>query len=215
MLSKRKKIMYSFNTRVAVLCTATFFVLSVLVGCNAIGRVMYGVKKPKVESKESILSFLEKKKLSTENVFCVDMADFKPTLLLTKNKIPDVLIFNKKGEYLPYGEEWACNASAFDFIENLNDTTVYKTTDLTTLDNLLGKFKDLGGLELTTETLSKLKSNNFVVVAFWTKWSGKLNKTKVKEWETQAKNNTKTSITFVKLNLDMQDWWEANKKESK
>ncbi len=207
--------MYSFNTRVAVLCTATFFVLSVLVGCNAIGRVMYGVKKPKVESKESILSFLEKKKLSTENVFCVDMADFKPTLLLTKNKIPDVLIFNKKGEYLPYGEEWACNASAFDFIENLNDTTVYKTTDLTTLDNLLGKFKDLGGLELTTETLSKLKSNNFVVVAFWTKWSGKLNKTKVKEWETQAKNNTKTSITFVKLNLDMQDWWEANKKESK
>lgn len=207
--------MYSFNTRVAVLCTATFFVLSVLVGCNAIGRVMYGVKKPKVESKESILSFLEKKKLSTENVFCVDMADFKPTLLLTKNKIPDVLIFNKKGEYLPYGEEWACNASAFDFIENLSDTTVYKTTDLTTLDNLLGKFKHLGGSELALETLASLKSNNFVVVAFWTKWSGKLNKTKVREWETQAKNNTKTSITFVKLNLDMQDWWEANKKESK
>lgn len=211
-LNKIKIFMQSFNMRVAALCAATLFSLSFLVGCNAIGKVLYGVKKPKVESKESIISFLEKKKLSTENVFCVDMADFKPTLLLTKNKIPDVLIFNKKGEYLPYGEEWACNASAFDFIEKLNDTTVYKTTDLTTLDNLLGKFHHLGGSELTSETLSNIKSSNFVVVAFWTKWSGKLNKTKIREWETQAKNNTKTKITFVKLNLDMQDWWEANKK---
>lgn len=203
--------MHSFNLRVVALCATTFFVLSILIGCNTIGKVFYGVKKPKVESKGSIISFLEKKKLSTENIFCVDMADFKPTLLLTKNKIPDVLVFNKKGEYLPYGEEWACNASAFDFIENLSDTTVYRTTDLITLDSLLVKFRHLGGAELSPETLSQIKQSNFVVVAVWTKWSGKLNKTKIREWETQVKNNTKTSITFIKLNMDMQDWWEMNK----
>lgn len=50
---------------------------------------------PKIENKESLVKFLNKKELDTSNIYCVSFEEFKPTLELSKNKIPDVLIFNK------------------------------------------------------------------------------------------------------------------------
>jgi len=178
-----------------------------LTGCSLVVKTLYGVKKPKVETETSLLAYLEKKELSTEHIFSVPMESFKAVLSLTNNKIPDVLIFNKNGEYMPYGDEWACNANAFTFIQNLNATTTYKTTDLTILDSLLQELRNLDGTSLSLETIDLIKDGDFVAVALWAKWTGKLNKTKVREWEQQARENNNSKIVFVKLNVDLQPWW--------
>lgn len=179
----------------------------ILFGCSAIVKTMYGIKDPKIETKESLFKFLSKKKLDTTNVYCVSFEDFKPTLSLTNNKIPDVLIFNKQGEYIPYGDEWACNASAFNFIEELNLDTIYTKTDLVVLDTLLSRFKTFDGKQISENEISKIKNADFVCIVLWAKFTGKLNKTKVKEWEEQAKRNKNVKINFIKLDMDFQEWW--------
>lgn len=179
----------------------------ILFGCSVVVKTMYGIKDPKIETKESLFKFLSKKKLDTNNVYCVSFEDFKPTLSLTNNKIPDVLIFNKQGKYIPYGDEWACNASAFNFIEELNLDTIYKKTDLIILDTLLSKFRTFDGEHITEKETNKIKNADFVCIVLWAKFTGKLNKTKVKEWEEQARNNKNAKINFIKLDMDFQEWW--------
>jgi len=209
-LNIRKILNFFLSFRFVIYNIALSFLLS---GCSMIiGKVFYGVQKPKVETETSLLSYLQKKKLSTDHVFCVPIEAFKETFSLGKGQIPEVFIFNKKGEYIPYGDEWACNANAFDFIANLNDTTNYTTSDLIHRDSLFANFRNLDSTKLSSETLATIKERNFVVVTFWAKYIGKLNKTKIREWEKQAKENTNTKITFVKLNLDIQEWWNIKQK---
>lgn len=184
-----------------------FLFLLIIQSCTLVVRTLYGVTDPKIENKESLVKFLNKKELDTSNIYCVSFEEFKPTLELSKNKIPDVLIFNKNGEYIPYGEEWACNASAFNFIKELNNDTLFQTNDLITLDSLLTKFRDFDGNKLNSQDILEIKNADFICVAIWAKFTGKLNKTKVKEWEKQARENNNTKIKFIKLNVDLQEWW--------
>jgi len=207
---------YICNFKVVRYSIAIIVVFSIFSSCSLIiGKVFYGVRTPKVETEESLITYLKKNKLLTDNVYCVPAQEFNEVLSLSKNKIPDVFIFNQNKDYLPYGEEWACNASVFDFIKNLNDTTVYQTSNVVSLDVMLAKFRNLDGTEVLEETVENIKNKKFIVVAFWSKWAGKLNKTKVREWEQQAKNNNNTEIVFVKLNMDIQKWWNLESKNIK
>lgn len=76
-----------------------------------------------------------------------------------------------------------------------------------TLDSLLTKFRDFDGNKLNSQDILEIKNADFICVAIWAKFTGKLNKTKVKEWEKQARENNNTKIKFIKLNVDLQEWW--------
>lgn len=97
--------------------------------------MVYGIKKPKIENEQTLTKYMVKKNINQDNVYTVGFDNYESTLKSINNTIPEVLIFNKKGQFIPYGDEWACNASVFNFIEQLNDTTEYKTTDKTTFGN--------------------------------------------------------------------------------
>ena len=63
------------------------------------------------------------------------------------------------------------------------------------------------GNKLNSQDILEIKNADFICVAIWAKFTGKLNKTKVKEWEKQARENNNTKIKFIKLNVDLQEWW--------
>lgn len=176
-----------------------------LTGCSSIMKAMYGIKKPKVENEASIMKWLKKVEMSSDNVVTLSYSGFKSTLTAIKNKMPEVFVFNKNGEYIPYGDEWACNAHAFNFIESLNDTTHYATGNKMKLDDEITQMRNLKGEALNSQI--KTPETDFYILIFCAKYAGKLNKNHAKVWEQQALNNKKSQIKVVKVDMDLQEFW--------
>ncbi|WP_191858636.1 hypothetical protein [Hanstruepera ponticola] len=174
-------------------------------------KTAYGIKDPAVENEDSIKKYLDKIELSTDNVYAYNYNSFLKKMLAKTNSIPDVYIFNNKGEYIPYGDEYACNASAFDFIEQLNKKETYKTSDTYKLEDMLDGMMHLDG---TNATIDMSKNHDFYIFLSWAIYSGRLNKDHVKIWEDQAHNNKNADIKLIKLNFDIQESWGEEKIKS-
>jgi hypothetical protein len=48
---------------------------------------------------------------------------------------------------------------------------------------------------------------------YWTVWAGKLNKDHVKIWEDQARNNKNCKVKVIKVNMDMQEYWDKTDRD--
>lgn len=177
-------------------------------GCKQILLRMYGIKKPKIENEISIKRKALKFGLDTSNIISVCDADFLKTLK-EANGIPNAIIFDGKGNYIEYRQtDTSCNAGLFKFIRELNPATAYNKPAKLTLNEYISKYRDLKG-----NRLNNLKPADFYLVIFWTVWTGKLNKDHVKIWEQQAKNNKNAKVEIIKVNLDLQKYWEKSERE--
>lgn len=174
-----------------------------LLSCSPIVRFMYGIKKPKIENEKTISNYAMKIDMSKGNIYSLSFEDYKRTLDLINKKVPEVWIFNNEGNFVPYGEAWACNASAFDFIKNLSDSVHYHSQNNPSFNSLPFRLKDLNGNNVEID----LSDANYHVFIFWAKFAGKLNKDHVKVWENQALENRKTKIKVYKVNMDFQEHW--------
>lgn len=178
---------------ILVLCT-TF-------SCTSIMKVAYGIKKPKIETEESLLKKSQKFGFRTDNLATVNETDYLH--ILQKCGIPDAHIFDKQGRYIEYrATEESCNAGLFNYIPKLGIDTTHKYTDVTTLQAEIQRLRDLKG-----NALPPLPEADYYVFIYWAAFTGKLNKDHVKAWEDLAASNKKTKIAVVKVNLDIQDYW--------
>lgn len=168
---------------------------------------IYGIKKPDVENEESIKCKAIKFGLDTSNIVTVNEYDY---LQVMKGQgIPDCEIFDRNGHFINYRQTNSeCNAGLFEFIPNLKTDTLYITNDSILLENKMSKFRDFNG-----NTLQKIENADFYVLIYWTVWTGKLNKDHVKIWENLAYSNKNCTITVIKVNLDMQEYWNEQELE--
>ena len=181
--------------------------LFLLISCKPILMKMYGIKKPGIETKNSIIKKALKYKLDTANIVTVNSKDFLN--VLNGQSIPDGSIYDKDGKYIEYRQtDTSCNAGLFQFIPNLNLTNQYNQPYSLSLDQELEKFRDLKG-----NLLKNLESADFYLLIYWTVWTGKLNKDHVKIWEDLAKNNINCKIKVIKVNLDIQEYWNEKERE--
>lgn len=175
--------------------------------CQTVARKMYGIKDPSIESKAKIVKKAHKFGLDTTNIVTVNSKDF--LRMLIGKGIPDAAIYDKSGKYIEYRQtDTSCNAGLFAFIPALNLTSKYNQPDSANLDTQLQKFRDLGG-----NTLAPRQPADFYLLIYWTVWTGILNKDHVKAWEDLAKNNKNCQIKVVKVNLDMQKYWDKDEQD--
>lgn len=180
---------------IVALAVAIFF------SCTAVMKKIYGIKKPSIESPES----LKKDALGF---------GFDTTYILTSNAekfldnfhgkgIPDIDVFDSEGNYIEYRDsDTSCNAGLFKFIPELNTNKIYNKTGKKKLDEELSKFVDLYGKPHQIE-----KDADFYLMVYWATWTGRLNKDHVAEWEQLVKENKNCKIKYIKVNLDMQTHW--------
>ena len=188
---------------IAIILFSTFLLLS----CQPILKKIYGIKDPEVESEKTILKAAKKYKLDSTNILTVDSKDF--LYVLNGQSIPDAAIYDKNGKYIEYRQtDTSCNAGLFQFIPSLNLSDQYNQPDSTDLKTELKKYRDLKGNELKT-----IESADFYVMIYWTVWTGKLNKDHVKIWEDLAKENKNAKIKVLKVNLDLQSWWDKQESD--
>ena len=187
---------------IAIILFSTFLLLS----CQPILKKIYGIKDPEIESEKTILKAAKKYKLDSTNILTVNSKDF--LYVLNGQSIPDAAIYDKNGKYIEYRQtDTSCNAGLFQFIPSLNLNDQYDQPDSANIKTELRKFRDLKGIELKS-----LEPADFYVMIYWTVWTGKLNKDHVKIWEDLAKENKNAKIKVLKINLDMQEYWDENDK---
>ena len=188
---------------IAIILFSTFLFLS----CQPILKKIYGIKDPEIESEKTILKAAKKYKLDSTNILTVNSKDF--LYVLNGQSIPDAAIYDKNGKYIEYRQtDTSCNAGLFQFIPSLNLTDLYNQPDSSDLKSELKKYKDLKGNDLKT-----LESADFYVIIYWAVWTGKLNKDHVKIWEDLAKENKNAKIKVLKVNLDLQSWWDKQERD--
>jgi len=189
--------------KIAIILFSTFLFLS----CQPILKKIYGIKDPEIESEKTILKAAKKYKLDSTNILTVNSKDF--LYVLNGQSIPDAAIYDKNGKYIEYRQtDTSCNAGLFQFIPSLNLTDLYNQPDSSDLKSELKKYRDLKGNDLKI-----LESADFYVIIYWAVWTGKLNKDHVKIWEDLAKENKNTKIKVLKVNLDLQSWWNKQERD--
>lgn len=182
-----------------------FSISLLFTGCKPIMYTIYGIKKPAVESEKSIKDKAIKFSLDTSNIVTVSPDEF--LYVIQGQGIPDGEIFDSNGHFINYRQtNTECNAGLFDFIPNLKTDTTYITNDSILLVEKIKKFRDFNG-----NMLEQIESADFYLLIYWTVWTGKLNKDHVKIWEDLANNNQNCDIRIIKVNLDMQDYWDEQK----
>ena len=184
-----------------------FAAILVLASCQPIMKAIYGIKKPDIENRESITKKALKFGLDTTNIVSVTSKDFP--YVLKSTSIPNAAIYDSKGKYIEYRQtDTSCNAGLFDFIPKLNVSGTYNKPDSSSLAEEWTKFRDLKGNEMS------LPDNaDFYLLIYWNVWTGKLNKDHVKIWEDLARENKNSKIKVIKVNLDIQEYWEPKEKE--
>jgi hypothetical protein len=183
------------------------FSFLVLVSCQPIMMKIYGIKDADIENEKTITKKALKYDLDTSNIVTVNSKDF--LYILNEQSIPDGAIYDRTGKYIEYRQtDTTCNAGLFKFIPSLNLNDKYKQPDSTDLKTELNKFRDLKG-----NILKQPESADFYLLIYWTVWTGKLNKDHVKIWEDLARDNKNCKIKVIKVNLDIQEYWDKQEQD--
>jgi hypothetical protein len=181
--------------------------LLTLASCQPIMMKIYGIKDPEIENQKTITKRALKYELDTSDIVTVSSKEFLN--VLNGQSIPDAAIYDRNGKYIEYRlTDTSCNAGLFQFIPSLNLTTKYNQPDSADLKTELNKFRDFEG-----NILKQPEAADFYMLIYWTVWTGKLNKNHVKIWEDLAKDNKNCNIKVIKVNLDIQEYWEEQERE--
>lgn len=173
--------------------------------CSLVAKKIYGIKNPEVESRESIMQYARSVGLDTSAIVTVDSPYFIPAFKRIQSSVPEAEIFSKNGENLLYKNvSTDCNAGLFYFIPRLRTDTVYAKKDSFSLKEQLASLRDLNGKTISP---AGLENADYFLFIYWTRWTGKLNKDHVKEWEKLAASNKNVRIRVFEINLDFQNWW--------
>ena len=170
-------------------------------GCAPIMKTAYGIKKPRVETKPSVKSYLAKRNVDTSNVFVFkDMQSFLAAAQKNMVNFPEAIFFNKQGNMVRYKKEAEdCNAKVNDFLDDLNSFANQPEDKSVTMDQFLTMLSK-------SQSVEKADINVFIT---WTIYSGRLNKTKAFEWIKlidKARANGIDAKVYL-LNCDYQQSW--------
>ena len=188
--------------------------LVTLVGCGSAIKTLVGFKNPKVETKESILSYLSEIK-ENETTFFLKANKIGDSITVYKNFLfgfnSDLFMFSKNGQKFCYQGTDECSGvqmkSAFEnFEENYaacaNDTT-------TTLSSFLDKLVDKNGESINSNALPPAE---YYIFQSWNKYSSSSKRMKEDiNWLYDLKKSTKHSIEILLVNTDLLEDWGLEK----
>jgi len=174
---------------------------------------VYEIRDPRVENEQSLLMTAEKYNLNKVALVTVVPSAYRELSKDFDRSIPEGLIFDNHGNYIEYKvTDKSCNAGLFGFIPALAKNGNYKMTAKTTLNTEMGRLRDLSGGQLPGTYLNP--DADYYILISWAAFTGRLNKDHVKAWENLARDNTKAKIQIIEVNMDAQDWWPQQSKDS-
>jgi hypothetical protein len=174
--------------------------------CQTIGKKLYGIKNPKVETVESVEKYLSSIDLpSDNNLFCKDIVSYKTVMEIFGKSLPEAILFNSEGKMLTYKQNnQDCNAGLFETIPKLTKNSTLQTIGNTEINTFITHLVDRNGSKI-----QGLPKADYILFINWAKYIGKLNKDHVKVWEELANKNQNAKIIVYKINMDIMESWNV------
>lgn len=172
--------------------------------CMSVKKIISGVKNPKIESKESIINYLEKNNIVTSNVAALkDVKEFTE-MFQQDLSFPNFLIFNREGILINSDQKKKGVSDVNQFLQTLdklNSDLLYGNNDSELkLKYITSRIVNLDGNAM------KLEENEYFMVCVWAKFMGNRTTKKVKKYIDAA--NNKENLSFVLLSFDPQEFWK-------
>ena len=61
--------------------------------------------------------------------------------------------------------------------------------------------------------LEEFENYDFYLIMYWAKWAGRVNKTKMLDWEDSINKKNNLNIKTIKVTTDYMNFWELDKKD--
>lgn len=188
------------------------FVSVIVFSCQPILRTVTGIKKPKIESFESIKDYIENNNLPIEtsrNLFLSSNDDYKKLSKLRDSlfRLPDIYLFNKSGWFLE--ENLFCLSLKKQSINKLDNNyfnQIFKT------DSIISKTKKITYLEkflITSEKENVIFDNESdIAIILWAKFLGDKKNSKHIIESKRSLEDVDNTISIYYLNIDTLDFWD-------
>lgn len=183
------------------------------VSCTKILLKAYGVKNPDIENAASLQKYVERK-----NIGISEYWGFKDTLgyieyIRSRIGMPEARFFDKNLNLIRYKpDSVSCNAKVFSVLEN---PSILKEMVSDTSETINDYLKNV--INLSDKSPAKFDANSydFYVILYWARWSGRINKTKIRDWirKIETANHNGYKIKIIPINTDIQDFWGMEKPE--
>jgi hypothetical protein len=197
-----------FFTLIAIIAIITSYQVIIL---RAVG-----LRKPRVETKENIESFLTKRNQSLEDVYAIDTTleeklrstPFKPGWPAGFRPI-QIRVYDKAG--LPI-MHWA---SCEGFLKILKTFDTVPPRNQVNLDSTLNLQMDLERYFTLDGKPAQIKTEegyDFYFVVYFAKYFYKMSKASFEAVERYQKSHPELKIKVYKIDVDVLDWWNAELK---
>lgn len=170
-----------------------------------------GIKQPKLETHDRLVSFLAHKQMDTTEILC-----YKDTLALmefyrTNIGTPNAQFFNRKKQLVDYRDAPNdCNAHVGIFMEKMDRINQMEADTNKQLKDYISNLAYADNMK--PFKLEEVDYDLYLVM-YWAKYVGKVNKHKIFEWETLANQAKKQGlkIRVIKISADYQALWGITK----
>ena len=180
-------------------------------GCKTYMKLKHGMAAPAEETPESLISFLEKHKFPTGDVYI--FSDSTACYRLMRNPVfmknfLSHMIFDLNGLLLQR-DTAECQWSGSDAIRALNPRSACSYWPGLTLDQILPFIKPFGRKEVSGNTE---KNPDFTIIVTWGKFLGQYNY-RLFDLEKAVRENKTAIIRVVWLNIDLQKSWHVTEQQ--
>jgi hypothetical protein len=190
-------------------------------GCSFIAKTVHHVKNPKIETAQSIKTWLQKEKISVEKILTVDPSRY----FYVMSRYGGPMLFNEKGNFVSVGynsDPKFCPKGVKEFLSTLtpgfekNDEHLFNyiayrinnrpDTLYPTLNKVYSFARDLYGNEVFAPIT--FGSRNYTLVVPFTIFSGNTIQTsKMRAFINACRQNASAKIDIILVNFDKQEWW--------
>lgn len=178
----------------------------ILGGCKQIILKSQGITKPKPETPESVLEFVNKWKEDPGTVYLFkDSTAYKKFMRTSvyKKNLPGTVFFNEKGMLNHLIDSTKCQWSGGYYTSRLKSDTTYQADTNYTYQKILSSLIPL--------KVEENKENfDFTVIVTWAVFLGKYNERQFSVSQA-ARENKKARIRVILLNIDTQKSWNLQK----
>ena len=182
-----------------------------LVSCGTTIKTLVGFKNPKVETKATVLEYLDDNKIEHDTYFRTVKKE-KDSIEIYRNLIfgfnSEILIFDKNGTKYCYNGNEECSGvqlrSAFENFES-NYKPCIDTTKTVSLDLFLSRLQDKNGNPILK---SDLPDADYYFFNCWNKYAGRSKMIKEDiDWLYELNQNTSNKIEIILINTDLLEEW--------
>ncbi|MEP7264301.1 MAG: hypothetical protein ABI772_07385 [Bacteroidota bacterium] len=179
-----------------------------LTSCKKTLLIVAGVRQPRIESDKSITRFLEKAGVSSNDVYHVDSSSsytfWQDSTIV--GRMPDLLIFNGKGELLRRLGKDECTGVYTDQLAIMDlpgaPVAIINTQSLA---SVLENYRRLDGMKTTIQDFGP---DSFVACISYTDALGSVARDNIKGWTASLKKNKSADkIKILYMNMDMHTSW--------